>query len=87
MQELLADGATELVIAKMDSTLNDPPENINVRGYPTIYLFPANNKQAPILFEGDRTGKAIKKFLRKNAHNPLPESKKKAEKEAKKSDL
>ena len=87
LQELLADGATELVIAKMDSTLNDPPENINVRGYPTIYFFPGNNKQAPVLFEGDRSAKAIKKFLRKNAHNPLPESKKKAEKEAKKGEL
>ena len=39
------------------------------------------------LFEGDRSAKAIKKFLRKNAHNPLPESKKKAEKEAKKGEL
>ena len=87
LQELLADGATELVIAKMDSTLNDPPENINVRGYPTIYFFPGNNKQAPVLFEGDRSAKAIKKFLRKNVHNPLPESKKKAEKEAKKGEL
>ena len=42
---------------------------------------------APVLFEGDRSAKAIKKFLRKNAHNPLPESKKKAEKEAKKGEL
>jgi len=87
-QELEADGAANLVIAKMDATINDPPENINVRGYPTIYFFPGNNKQAPIIFEGDRSAKAIKKFLRKNAHNPLPESKKKSEaKEAKKSDL
>ena len=90
-QELQADGASELVIAKMDSTLNDPPESINVRGYPTIYFFPGNSKQAPILFEGDRSAKAIKKFLRKNAHNSLPESKKKQEKteakESKNSDL
>ncbi len=87
-QELEAEGATDLVIAKMDSTLNDPPESINVRGYPTIYLFPGNNKQSPILFDGDRSSKAIKKFLRKNAHNAIPESKKKSEaKEAKKSDL
>jgi len=87
-QELEAEGAADLVIAKMDSTLNDPPESINVRGYPTIYLFPGNNKQAPILFEGERNGKAIKKFLRKNAHNPIPDSKKKLEsKESKKSDL
>jgi len=87
-QELEADGAADLVIAKMDATLNDPPENINVRGYPTLYLFPGNNKQTPILYEGDRTGKAIKKFLRKNAHNTIPDSKKKAEtKDSKKSDL
>jgi len=87
-QELEAEGAADLVIAKMDSTLNDPPESINVRGYPTIYLFPGNNKQSPILFDGDRSSKAIKKFLRKNAHNVIPDSKKKSEaKEAKKSDL
>jgi len=87
-QELEAEGATELVIAKMDATLNDPPENINVRGYPTIYFFPGNNKQAPVLFEGERNAKAIKKFLRKNAANALPESKKKeTTKESKKTDL
>jgi thiol:disulfide interchange protein len=87
-QELQADGAADLVIAKMDATINDPPEYINVRGYPTIYFFPGNNKQTPILFEGERNAKSIKKFLRKNAHNPIPDSKKKAEpKESKKSDL
>ena len=33
-----------LVIAKMDATANDAPEEFSASGFPTIYFAPANNK-------------------------------------------
>lgn len=39
----------------MDATANEiEAEGVNVRGFPTILLFPGNNKNAPISYEGAR---------------------------------
>ncbi len=87
-QELEINGASDLVVAKMDLTVNDMPGNISLSGYPTIYLFPAHKKQEPILYLGDGDASSIVTFLRKNAHSVIPESKKKTgPKESQKSDL
>jgi len=56
---------TDIVIAKMDSTTNDPPKGHSIQGYPTIKFFPANNK-AGILYEGDRSLDSLKKFVEDN---------------------
>ncbi|XP_054478560.1 protein disulfide-isomerase A4 [Anoplopoma fimbria] len=62
-------GEKNLVIAKMDATANDVPnENYKTEGFPTIYLAPSNSKQNPIKFEGgDRTLEGFSKFLEKHS--------------------
>jgi len=55
----------DIVIAKMDATTNDPPKGQNIQGFPTIKLFPANNK-AGILYEGDRSLDSLKSFVEAN---------------------
>jgi len=60
-----------LVIAKIDATANDLPPDLGVKGFPTIFFFPANNKQNPIKHEGAREVKDFIKFLKKHVTVPL----------------
>jgi len=50
-----------IVIAKMDSTVNELPD-IKVQGFPTIKYFPKNSNEV-IDFSGDRTLAGFTKFL------------------------
>jgi protein disulfide-isomerase A1 len=54
-----------LVIAKIDSTANEV-EGVDIRGFPTIKLFPRGRKHSPIDFDGDRTEEGFVEFLKKN---------------------
>jgi protein disulfide-isomerase A1 len=56
-----------VIIAKVDSTANDI-DGVDVQGFPTIMFFPANNKDEPLKYEGDRDLKGFRKYLKKNAH-------------------
>ena len=59
-----------VVIAKMDGTENEHPD-IDVKGFPTIMFFPAGEEQKPVIFEGgDRSLKALTKFIKQNAAVP-----------------
>jgi len=54
-----------VVIAKVDATENDTP--VDIRGYPTIYFYPADNKAKPITYEGERAEGPMADFIRKHA--------------------
>jgi len=58
-------GTNSVVIAKIDATENDTP--IEIKGFPTIFLFNANDKENPVTYEGDRTVEAMAQFIRENA--------------------
>jgi len=69
-----------VVIAKMDGTENEHAD-VDVKGFPTILFFPADDEKKVINFEGgDRSLKALTKFIKKNAKKAF-ELPKKAKKE------
>jgi protein disulfide-isomerase A1 len=59
-------GVESVVIAKIDATSNDVSPKLGIRGFPTIKLFPANNKEQPIDYDGDRTKEDFLRFLKDN---------------------
>ena len=52
----------KIVIAKVDATLNDVPDEI--QGFPTIKLFKAGSKDAPVDYSGSRTVEDLANFIR-----------------------
>ncbi|GFR44575.1 hypothetical protein Agub_g5850 [Astrephomene gubernaculifera] len=61
---------SSVVIAKMDGTENEHP-SIEVKGFPTIIFFPAGEDKTPIALEGgDRSLKALTKFIKSKAKIP-----------------
>jgi len=55
---------SSVVISKIDATANDTP--IIIKGFPSIYFFPAGDKEHPIEYTGDRTAKGLADFVQKN---------------------
>lgn len=62
--ELFAPFADKVVIAKVDATANDVPDDI--QGFPTIKLYPAGKKEAPVNFSGARTVEDLAEFVKEN---------------------
>ncbi|XP_078544297.1 protein disulfide-isomerase A4-like [Lissotriton helveticus] len=58
-----------LIIAKMDATANDiPNDKYKAEGFPTIYFSPRNKKENPIKFEsGQRDLETLSKFVEEHA--------------------
>ncbi|CAN6653937.1 protein disulfide-isomerase [Trichomonascus vanleenenianus] len=57
-----ADLKNKVVVAKVDHTLNDVPDEI--QGYPTIKLFKAGDKKNPVEFTGSRTLEGLVEFIK-----------------------
>ncbi|KAL2122900.1 hypothetical protein VTJ04DRAFT_3355 [Mycothermus thermophilus] len=54
----------KVVIAKVDATANDVPDEI--QGFPTIKLYPAGAKDKPVQYQGSRTVEDLIKFVAEN---------------------
>jgi protein disulfide-isomerase A1 len=54
----------KVVIAKVDATANDVPDEI--QGFPTIKLYPAGAKSEPVTYSGSRTVEDLIKFVKEN---------------------
>jgi protein disulfide-isomerase A1 len=59
-----ADYASKVIIAKVDATANDVPDEI--QGFPTIKLFPAGAKDKPVDYSGSRTVEDLANFIKEN---------------------
>ncbi|TGJ87803.1 hypothetical protein E0Z10_g965 [Xylaria hypoxylon] len=70
----------KVVIAKVDATTNDVPDEI--RGFPTIKLYPAGSKGEPITYNGSRTVEDLIDFIKENGkYKADVEAKKEVEEE------
>jgi protein disulfide-isomerase A1 len=59
-----SDFKDKVIIAKVDATANDVPDEI--RGFPTIKLYPAGAKGEPVNYNGSRTVEDLIKFIKEN---------------------
>jgi protein disulfide-isomerase A1 len=66
-----------VVIAKVDATGNEVDyEGVDVKGFPTLYFFPAGKAKKAVSYDGPRNAEGIEEFLVKNANSDfeLPEA-------------
>ncbi|KAF2707391.1 protein disulfide-isomerase [Pleomassaria siparia CBS 279.74] len=73
-EELAALYATDkfsklVTVAKVDATANDVPDEI--QGFPTIKLFAAGKKDAPIDYSGSRTIEDLAQFIKDNGSHKV----------------
>lgn len=61
--------ADKVVVAKVDATANDVPDEI--QGFPTIKLYKAGDKSAPVDYSGDRTVDDLAQFIRDNGSHGI----------------
>lgn len=51
-----------MVIAKVDATANDVPDEI--QGFPTIKMYAAGKKDSPVEYTGDRSIESLADFIK-----------------------
>lgn len=66
-------GVNTVVVAKMDATENEV-KGQEIKGFPTIRFFPANNKKG-VEFDGERNAEGLLEFIKKNSYYEVVESK------------
>ncbi|KAF7191474.1 Protein disulfide-isomerase [Pseudocercospora fuligena] len=66
---LYKDHADKVIVAKVDATANDVPDEI--QGFPTIKLFKAGAKDEPIDYSGSRTIEDLANFIRDNGSHKI----------------
>jgi len=70
--ELFKPFADKVTIAKVDATLNDVPDEI--QGFPTIKLYAAGKKDAPVAYQGARTVEDLAQFIKENGSHSVDSS-------------
>lgn len=60
-----------VAIVKMDATANDVPAGFDVRGFPTLYWLPKDNKSKPVRYEGGRELEDFIKYIASHATDEL----------------
>ncbi|KAI9730087.1 MAG: protein disulfide-isomerase precursor [Cirrosporium novae-zelandiae] len=71
--------SNKVVVAKVDATNNDVPDEI--QGFPTIKLFPAGSKDAPVNYQGPRTVEDLAKFIKEKGKYNIDAYSEKADEE------
>jgi protein disulfide-isomerase A1 len=61
--------SSQVTIAKVDATANDIPDEI--QGFPTIKLYAAGKKDAPIAYQGSRTVEDLANFIKENGSHGI----------------
>lgn len=69
LAQLFAPHSDKAIIAKVDATANDVPDEI--QGFPTIKLFAAGKKDSPIEYDGARTSEDLAVFMRDKGSNKV----------------
>ncbi|KAH8675390.1 protein disulfide isomerase [Xylariales sp. PMI_506] len=67
----------KVVIAKVDATANDVPDEI--QGFPTIKMYPAGAKSEPVTYSGPRTVEDLIKFIKESGKYKADVEEKKVE--------
>jgi len=60
----------DVVIAKMDATANAAPDTIELKGYPTLIFFPADDKTG-IPYNGERDLDSLMQFVHEKASHTV----------------
>lgn len=61
----------DVAIVKIDATANDVPSQFEVRGFPTLFWLPKDNKDKPVKYEGGRQLDDFVKYIAKHATEEL----------------
>ncbi|KKA27181.1 hypothetical protein TD95_005158 [Thielaviopsis punctulata] len=69
-----SDFKDKVVIAKVDATANDVPDEI--QGFPTIKMYPAGGKDSAVTYSGSRTVEDLIRFIRESGKYAADPSKK-----------
>lgn len=77
----------EVSIVKMDATANDVPQLFDVKGFPTLYWLPKNDKKSPVRYEGGRELNDFIKYIAKHATSELKGYDRKGQEKTSKTEL
>lgn len=76
-----------MAIVKMDATANDVPSTFDVRGFPTLYWLPKDQKDKPVRYESGREVDDFVKYIAKHATTELKSFDRDGNAKAKKTEL
>ena len=61
---------SSVTIAKMDGSLNEV-EGLKIDNFPTIFLYKANDKGKPLMYEGEKDVKSLTQWMMEHSSIPF----------------